>query len=118
MPRVYDVDEAVLNHRPQVRLRGVLYPMKDMSMADRISSMMDAERRQREIEEGAKDQATLRAGMKKMMGELVQRVLDNVPVEVAEDLTEWEFNALSNVINDVRMNDRVGVIVKEEGVAP
>jgi hypothetical protein len=113
---VFDIDKALLNQRPHVMFKGTLYPVRDMTMAERMKYMMVIYQRQQEIENNAVEsgaEATTFEALQPLIGEVVCAALEGVPEEVAQATTELEFAALNEVMEQVR---KMGVTVEAETV--
>lgn len=97
--KIFSIDAAIARNRPQVELRGRLYPVRDMTLEERLRRMVDLYREQAALEadadpdEGAVRDLRVRA---------VHEALEGVPDEVAADLTELEFTLLTRAIKEAR----------------
>lgn len=112
--KVYDIDAAVARAVPRIRLRGVLYQLKDMSLRDRLRRLQDFQRRQQALVRKAttgkriktpQQEAEVEDSMQRIMADAIHEALDGVPQDVAESVTEMEFDAIIKAVNAARMTD-------------
>lgn len=118
--RVYDIDMALLEQRPMVRLRGEVYPVADKPVADRLRMARDKQNLMAEYRARAKDdpfdEQALRA-MRTLQADAAQELLEGLPREVAESLSEREWLALNQSVLDA-LGVEPRVEAKNEPAAP
>lgn len=111
--KVYDVDAAIREQRPVVRLRGELYPVADHSVAERIAmtrEKMELQVSLAEREEAGEDVAK---ELMVLQGTAVQGMLEGVPDEVAQTLSEMEWEAVTTAWAAAR-NEKMVVLPTDE----
>lgn len=134
MPKVYDVDEALEEARPQIMLRGVLYAIRDYTVADRIEHQQALYREQVALEakiesdEDESDEEEL-AHLKSVLAHAIQLALDGISDEVARTITEREFKAVQKavlhsrteevepLIRDLGVEEREEIVARQEELA-
>lgn len=121
MPNVYSVDAAVGEWTALVELRGELYPVRDMTVEerlrkarelkdieDRIEREVTAARERGDLADGDDDFETYR--------EVVVRAVDNmlvgVPPDVSASLTEKEWDALTRAYATASQESLVDIPVR------
>lgn len=101
--KVYDVDRAVREQVPLVRLRGKLYKVRSMTLQERITHIMAFAERQEELEQKAQQEGVdVQEELRVVFADAVHAALEDVPDDVASSLTEPEFKALTSAVNDAR----------------
>lgn len=102
--KTFSIDEAVLNARPGVILRGTRYLIRDFTLAERLERMIELQRQQQEIENVPEkaDPNDIRVKVSALLKEGVQQALEGVSDEVAESVTELEYKALTLAIARAR----------------
>lgn len=111
--KVYDIDEAVLEQKPYIRLRGKLYPLRDMKVEERLRLMRSTFERQQELDQAGNDPNEAGKKLQDMLGEVLKQALEGVPDKVAESITELEFQAVQTAIAKAR-NIKLDIVAKNE----
>lgn len=100
------VDAAIAAATPVIQFRGVDYPLRDLTVRERIERTLEVKAEQEAIETRAEEEdwseAEFGEYLQKTMAKSMQAALEGVPDEVAESITEREFEALLVAVGEAR----------------
>ena len=104
MPRIFSVDVAVNDNRPYIEFRDRLWPLRDLTVAERLTRLVEfkeaQEARAAEIAE-AGEELTF-AHVQGICAQALMEALEDVPEEVAMSITEMEFEAFQAAVKAAR----------------
>lgn len=110
--KIFDIDESILQNRPKVRFRGKVYSLRDLTLVERLRSMREIQE-QEEAMITATDPERRAEEYQKILASSVKRALDGVPDEVADSVTEAEFQLLTKALAHARSVD-LDLVTKNE----
>lgn len=115
MPKRISVDAALADNRPYIQFRGVDYILRDWTVRERLSRLVEARNAQEALQEAQAEQEALEVTTEEELDEdvvagqiqalyttVLQDALVAFPEEVAVTVTEQEFEALKQAITVAR----------------
>lgn len=110
--RVYSIDRALEQEKPKIELRGELYEVADYTLDERLrithelfkkqqKAEEQAEKAEEDFEEG-KEISTHFEAVQDVVAASVKLLLQDVPDEVAENITEREYKLLQATVSKIR----------------
>lgn len=114
--KVFDIDASIEAQRPRIRLRGKTYALRDITVEERMRLMYSAYNKQKELEDTIEDTEKLGQLLREMISENLQLLLEDFPAEVADSVTQYEYQAIQDAAAKAR-DTRIDVLEKNEAGA-